>query len=306
MSDPPPMKKKKTQEYKYSWFGWRYSQPNWPERKCLHQVIEDEFKHNKIENYAFQYEPHESGVVHLQGTHNYRSRRGTERKRFTEIGFDDLYPQVTYLEGAARPKDLFEYCSKKERVPCPDCGAEGPWVGGQKPVDDRALTREDLEAFPLSNRPWSEEVYTMCKSEPPVVHNQVYWYWSKHSGAGKNNLQRHLTIDFGSIPLDMFKSGHALGIVYKNPSRIYTVNIPRERYSYISKTGDKVYTPLNYKFLETLSDMYFQASFGTEMTGAVVRKASWIIVFANEPPTGEFYDSERIVCKEIGEDNSFK
>jgi hypothetical protein len=271
----------------------------------LHQIIEDEFKEKKIENYSFQYEPHKSGETHLQGCHNYRSRRPTERNRFTALGFDDKYPVITYCEGVACPGSVFDYCQKEERVCCPDCKAEGPWIGGEKPLANRDLTREDLEKYALKNRPWSEEVFEMCRVEPPVVHNKVYWYWSRDSGVGKNNLQRHLTIEFGAIPLDMQKASHSLGLVYKNPARVYTINVPRERYYYVNKSGDKVFTPLNYRFLETLSDMYFQASFGTEMTGAVVRKASWILVFANEPPTGEFVDSGRVIPQEIGSDFQF-
>lgn len=300
----PPLKKRKTQELKYSWFGWRFSKQNWPDRKCLHQVLEDEFKGRKIENYAFQYEPHKDGTLHLQGTHNIRSRCGTERKNFTEIGFDDEYPNVTYCNGASRPAKLFEYCSKTERVNCPDCGATGPWIGGKKPVECRDLTEEDLKEHSLENRPWSVKAYAMFKDEPPVVHNKVYWFWSKHSEAGKNTLARHLSINRGAVPLDICKQNHSLGEVYKHPASIYVLNVPRERHYYENKLGEKVYVPLNYKLLETISDMYFQAGFGTEATGAVVRKASWIVVFANEPPTGGFYDSGRIISHEIVPDNS--
>lgn len=134
----------------------------------------------------------------------------------------------------------------------------------------------------------------MFKDEPPVIHNKVYWFWSRHSGAGKNTLQRHLTLDFGAAPLDICKQNHSLGEVYKHPTRIYVLNIPRERHHHENKMGDEVCASLNYKLLETISGTYFQAGFGTEGTGAVVRKASWIIVFANEAPTGPFYDSGRM------------
>lgn len=310
MTTPPPKKKvrKNPQEKPYSWFSWRFSQQNWPEGdpRCVHEIIEDLL--DNAEAYAFQYEfGGKNKVLHIQGMHKLRSRCGTTRRKFTEAGFEDAYPLKTYCEGARNPGCLWEYCKKSETATvCPTCGAAGPWIKGAKPIVNRDLCAEDLSEFALENRPWSKKAFDMFAEEPPLIHNKVYWFWSKHSEAGKNTFLRHLKVRRGAIALDMFSPKHSLGIVFKNPAPIYYINIPRERHSYMphgkSDEADRVYSPINYKFLETLSDMTFMAAFG-DNTGMVCRRASWIIVTANEQPFGPFFNSGRIKEFEIDSKN---
>lgn len=264
-----------------------------PEGLCMHMFLVDKFETH--EAYAFQFEEGDKTKrVHFQLTYKLRSRRDTERRKFEDDGFDCKWPSISYLEHAHKEEKSWDYCQKRARVPC-SCGETGPWVKGKCIGTSRDLTEKHFVECPMSNKPWTKHVLDLVAKEPPVFHNKVYWYWSKHSGAGKNTLQKYLKVTQGAVGLGTSRK-HALSIAFKHPAKIYCMNIEREQHEN---------TKLPMRLLETLSDQDYSSEFGVEATGSVARVASWILVFANVSPTGPFFDSGRIKAYEIIEDGKW-
>lgn len=255
----------------------------------MHQFLLDKLE--SFDAYAFQFElGGETKRKHFQLTYKKRSRRSTERKSFEDDGFDAKWPVISYLEGAFKEEKSWDYCQKRERVPC-SCGETGPWVKGKCVGASRDLTEKHFAEFPMSNKPWTQHVLDLVKDEPPIFYNKVHWYWSEHSGAGKNTLQKYLKVTQGAVGVGTSRK-HALAHAFKNPAKIYCMNIERERH-------EKSELPM--RLLEQLSDQDYSSEFGVEATGSVARIASWILVFANVKPSGAFFDSGRVIAHEIVE-----
>lgn len=292
----PPQKKKKSQDFQLTWWQCRIDEVNWidlPKGICMHQWLVDRL--DGCEAYAFQFEKGDKTQrTHFQLTYKFRSRRSTERKKWEQDGFDCRWPNISFLEGAQKEEKSWDYCQKRERIPC-SCGEAGPWVKGKCVGASRDLTEEHFAECPMSNKPWTQHVLDKVKEDPPTFHNKVYWYWSEHSGAGKNTLQKYLKVTQGAVGVGTSRK-HALAHAFKNPSKIYCMNIERERH-------EKAELPM--RLLEQLSDQDYSSEFGVEATGAVARIASWILVFANVRPTGAFYESGRIISHEIVENGKW-
>lgn len=291
-------KKQKIQELKRSWWQTRISEKNFPEGvKCLHSCIETFLDEEGCEGYSFQYEKHKNGVLHMQITHKKRDRRSTVRRKWEDVFGKDirtLFPSIAYCEPCGKEEKSFGYTSKNAtRMACPDCEENGPWIKGKCPVGaSRDLQESDL--MPLAGRPWTLPFFEKFSKEVPVFHNKVYWIWSEHSEAGKTScLGSHLALRCGAVLLGTSLK-HALAVVFKCPAPIYYLNLARQKH-------ENTQQPM--ALLETLSDMAFCSQFG-DQTGMVLRKASWIIVFANEAPAGPFYDSGRVLEYKIDDDNS--
>ncbi len=298
-SPPPeegPPKKKRKQDLKHSWWQCRIDESNWPvlpDGVCIHQFLLERFE--STEAYAFQIETgKKNGRPHFQLTYKVRSRRGTERKKFEDDDFECKWPDISYLEPAFKEEKSWDYCQKRERIPC-SCGETGPWVKGKCVGASRDLTEQHFAEFPMSNKPWTKHVLDLVEPEPAVFYNKVHWYWSEHSGAGKNTLQKWLKVTAGAVGVGTSRK-HALAHAFKNPSKIYCMNIERERH-------EKSSLPM--RLLEQLSDQDYSSEFGVEATGSVARVASWILVFANCAPTGDFYKSGRVIAHEIVKDGKF-
>jgi hypothetical protein len=129
MSEPPSKKRKKSQDLKHSWWQCRIDEANWPELPkgvCMHQFLLERLE--SLDAYAFQFElGTNTKRKHFQLTFKVRSRRGTERKKFEDDGFNCMWPEISYLEPAVKEEKSWDYCQKRERVPC-SCGETGPWV----------------------------------------------------------------------------------------------------------------------------------------------------------------------------------
>lgn len=290
MSAPPAKKRK--QDLKHSWWQCRIDEANWPELPkgvCMHQFLLERL--DSLDAFAFQFElGDKTERKHFQLTFKNRSRRSTERKKFEDDGFDAKWPSISYLEPAAKEEKSWDYCQKRARVPC-SCGETGPWLKGKCVGASRDLTEEHFAAAPMSNRPWTQHVLDLVKEEPPIFYNKVHWYWSEHSGAGKNTLQKYLKVTQGAVGVGTSRK-HALAHAFKNPAKIYCMNIERERHER---------SELPMRLLEQLSDQDYSSEFGVEATGSVARIASWILVFANVKPSGAFFDSGRVIAHQIVE-----
>lgn len=295
--ESPPTKKRKTQESQFSHFKFRFGVDNLPNEDD-HDTILSKLKELKSEQYAFQVEETLQddgswGNRHIGGTYKFRSRRETERKRWSEVFPELKFPVISYLEGAKLKKNSLLYDCKADNVKDGSRRYLGPWTKGVDSKPSRDLTEDDLiNGAPLENRPWSVEAFEKLSKEAPIFHNKVDWYWSDHSEAGKTTLIKHLITRRGAVIIPN-SCKHALAIAYKSPSGIYVMNLSRE-------LGQGL---VSYNMLEQMSDQVYARSFGVEATGGVCRRGAHVVVFANEPPTGAFA-AKRINVFEIGKKNT--
>jgi len=191
-----------------------------------------------------------------------RKRRQAVRT-FLEGHFDGLvWPECDYCEPTQNIWASKEYVMKEESHVC------GPWEWNIDAKPGRALKIDDLhEAFE-----WQQQLLDTYEPEPPMGWNKVDWYYDPEGQIGKTDLVKRFGLRGDGYLLD----GGAQKMKFqaaKNPSKIYMMNVTRsseERFGYGG--------------LENICDQVYCDTFGSDQKGMVLRKPSWVIVFANWAP----------------------
>lgn len=210
-----------------------------------------------------------------------RKRRQAVRT-FLEGHFDGLvWPECDYCEPTQNIWASKEYVMKEESHVC------GPWEWNIDAKPGRDLKAEHL------NEPyqWQSDLLDLYSEEPPMGWNKVDWYYDPVGQIGKTDTCKRLALRKDSYLLD----GGAQKMKFqaaKNPAMVYMMNLSRT-------TEDK----FSYGGLESICDQVYCDTFGSDQKGMVLRKPSWVLVFANWAPEMGKLSKGRIRIWEFVEDN---
>lgn len=207
----------------------------------------------------------DNGVLHWQATciteKDKRKRRDTVRNYLVENYSLLEFPVKDYCEPCEKTWASMQYCAKDDTHVC------GPWEWGLDKPKNRDLKLEDLPA----PYPWQQHLLDKYECEPGHGHCSVDWYAEPEGQVGKTTLGKMMAMKYGK---DFYLlDGGAQKMKFqaaKNPARIYVVNFSRER---------EEHTP--YGGLEAICDNFYCDTFGSDQKGMIVRKPSWVVVFAN-------------------------
>lgn len=211
----------------------------------------------------------DSGQLHWQCTgiteKDKRKRRDTVRNWLLDHYPDLQFPKLDYCEPCCKTWASMQYCAKKDHTHV--CG---PWEWGIDKPKNRDLKIEDLpEPYP-----WQKKLLEKYEEEPGHGHCSVDWYGEEEGQVGKTTLGKMMSLKYGR---DFYLlDGGCQKMKFqaaKNPARVYAVNFTRER---------EEHTP--YAGLEAICDNFYCDTFSSEQKGMIVRKPSWVVVFANFMP----------------------
>ncbi|AXH74460.1 MAG: replication associated protein [Cressdnaviricota sp.] len=249
------------------WISGSVDQPDEPD---LVLVLKNFFAGGRV-----SLEKGEGGVPHFQCT----TLCGKDRKRrsavrtFLEDNYDDLlFPQCDYCEPCEKTWAALEYVQKE------DTHVAGPWEWGLNSLASRDLKPGDLP----EPRLWQKDLLKRYEDEPPAGSSVVQWYYDPEGQVGKTTCAKMLVMTKKWYLLD----GSAQKMKFqaaKNPKMGYIINLSRIKEDRFSYEG-----------LEALSDNFYCDTFGSDQKGMIMRKPSWVVVFANWRPDGGSMSKGRI------------
>ncbi len=230
-----------------------------------------------------------TGMYHWQCTGLFfdtkdRKRREAVRKMTLEHWPDLEYPEKDYCEPCEKTWASMQYCAKKDHT-----WVCGPWEWGVDKPKSRDLKIEDLPA-PFK---WQSNMMDKYEPEPPQGWCTLDWFGNPDGQIGKTTLAKMMSLKYGK---DFYLlDGGAQKMKFqaaKNPARVYVINFTRER---------EEHTP--YGGLEAICDNFYCDTFGSEQKGIIVRKPSWVIVFANFFPDVGRMSAGRLNVYEFKDDD---
>lgn len=191
-----------------------------------------------------------------------RKRRSAVRQ-FLEDHFEGLiWPSIDYCEPCCRIHAGKNYCVKQ------DTRVAGPWLHNVEPPINMTMTLADLPTI----YPWQKEIIDRYKDQAPVLNPQIHWYVDPEGQQGKTTCGKFLHFHNKFQMLDGSAQKMKF-IAAKYPAIGYYLNIPRSKEDHFSYEG-----------LESVSDGNYVDTFGSDMQGMIMRKASWMVIFTNWLP----------------------
>jgi len=249
------------------WISGSVDQPDEPD---ILLVLKSNFAGGR-----FSLEKGDGGVAHFQITvlcGKDRKRRSAVRT-WLEDHYDDLcFPGQDYCEPCEKTWASMEYVQKE------DTHVMGPWEWGLNTAASRDLKPSDLPEPHL----WQKDVLKRYEEEPPQGSSVIQWYYDPEGQVGKTTCAKMLVMTKKWYLLD----GGAQKMKFqaaKNPKMGYIINLTRVKEDRFSYEG-----------LEALSDNFYCDTFGSDQKGMIMRKPSWILVFANWQPDLETMSPGRI------------
>jgi len=202
--------------------------------------------------------------IHVFCPKGKRNRRKVVREHLLATYPDLCFPELDYCDGCTNVFASDNYCRKTDTAV-----AHWDWGGCS-----RDWTAHDFNAL-ITLTPAQQQVADMFEEECPPFHTTIYWFWNhegQDEGFGKTMLQRWLILNKGFYMCA--GTGEKLRhLAANNPAPGYCLNLSRAAANKMSYQG-----------LESVNDAVYADTFGSDMKGQVIRKASYVTVFANFPP----------------------
>lgn len=222
---------------------------------------------------SINYEMGKGGQKHFQCTvimkYPKRKRASWVQDLLTDNYPELQFPVLDYCKKCRNKWASDNYTQKSETAMC------DPWVWGDS--ESRDLKLEDLP----EEYPWQDKIVKRYEPEAPTFNADIHWYYDEEGQIGKTMTGRFLVMKQGFYILSGGKE-KMRHLAAKHPARGYIFNITRDE-------EDK----LSYAGLEQVSDQMFADTFGSEMSGMIVRRGAHVVVFANFSPNYEKLSRQR-------------
>lgn len=179
---------------------WCFTFNNYTDKLC--SMFHDKLILN-CKKFVYQKEVGELGTPHLQGS-IWLTKKGRPISLF---GFKQVHWEKMRNEEAS-----IKYCQKSETSV-----GEPVIFGFPKPIN--VIT---------TLRPWQQDIFNICKSEPD--NRKVYWYWENKGNVGKSAFVKFMCVKHNAIFIDGGAKKDVINLIFNSDmdkSNIILFDIPR-------------------------------------------------------------------------------